>query len=580
MKPRWAIVAVCVGLVGCFGPRARFQSAEENENKGPEVRTIGDITFLESQQEMSVEGVGLAVHLNGKGGGAPPAGPQREMLEKDLLRRGIRKPQTVLESRDCAMVILRAKIHAGVRKNDPIDIEVSLPDGSRCESLRGGYLVSCELFNYSSIKELNPNHQGADRSLKGYPLVKAEGAIITGVTGKVGRAAGERGASPETYRNEEESHKAGSVWSGGKCQIDPPLLLSLNEGQRSARFSAHVADRINQTFPGMNFGRDGLAVARNQALVALGVPLQYRHNIAHYLRVVRAIPLERNPPMDSPYRRQLANQLLDPAKCLSAALRLEALGEDSVPALRAALAAPLPLSRFAAAQALTYLRKRDGVDELARLAVEQPALRGLCLTALGSLDESICHVKLADLMSHQDPTLRYGAFYALRVLDDRAAEVPGEHCKDAYWVHQVATDSTPMIHCLTSRRAEIVLFGKGPSLLPGERLSFGEFTIAADAGADLCTLKLFSLKEKAMVEKKCSPAMSEILKTLAEMGGTYVDAVDLLRKASVNGRLNCQLHENALPRVADPGLLTRAAKDDPALRTIPAASATLFDGGQ
>ena len=43
-------------------------------------------------------------------------------------------------------------------------------------------------------------------------------------------------------------------------------------------------------------------------------------------------------------------QLLDPSKCLQAALRLEAMGEDSVPQLKPALAAPMPLSRFAAAQ--------------------------------------------------------------------------------------------------------------------------------------------------------------------------------------------------------------------------------------
>jgi hypothetical protein len=333
----------------------------------------------------------------------------------------------------------------------------------------------------------------------------------------------------------------------------------------------------------MKMGRDGLAAAKNKTLVALGIPQQYRHNIAHYLRVVRAIPLERTPPLDSPYRRQLADQLLDPAKCLSAAIKLEALGDDSVPVLKSALAAPSPLSRFAAAQALTYLRKRDGVEELTRLAKELPALRGLCLTALASLDESICHVKLAELMADREPTLRYGAFFSLRTLDDRAQEVACEHCKDAYFVHQVAEDGPPMVHYLTSRRTEIVLFGQSPSLLPDARLLFGEgeeFTITAAAGADSCTLKRFSLKDKdkKVPKKECSLAIGDLLKALAEMGGTYADAVDLLRKAEAAGRLNCELQADAVPRVADVSQLARAAKDDPTLRTLPTTAPGLFAG--
>ncbi len=581
MKPRWAIAAICVGMMGCFGPRAaRFQSAEESDAKGPEIRVIGEITTVASQEEVPVVGVGIVSGLNGTGGGMPPDSQWRIMLENDLKKRGINNPRGVMSSLDCAMVIVSAKIPTGTRKNDMIDIEVNLPEMSRCTSLRGGYLYSCELFSFANARSVSPGYRGNGENFKGYAMIKAEGPLITGVTGKVKTSAGPRNAKPDDYRNEEDSNKLGWVWGGGKCQLDPPIMLLLNSDQQYSRVAAQVADRINQTFPGMKLGRDGLAVAKNKSLIALGVPLQYRHNLAHYLRVVRAIPLDRAPPLESPYRRQLAEQLLEPTKCLSAAIRLEALGEDSVPALKAALAAPLPLSRFAAAQALTYLRKRDGVDELARLAKEQPALSGLSLTALASLDESICHAKLTDLMSQRDATLRYGAFFALRVLDERAPEVEGIHCKDAYWLHQVAVDGPPMAHYLTSRRTEIVLFGQGPSLLPDLRLAFGDdFTIAADAGSDSCTLKRFSLKDKKVVEQKCPLAMADVLKTLAEMGGTYADAVDLLRKAEANGRLNCELQADAVPRVADVSQLARAAKDDPTLRTLPTSTPGLFSGG-
>lgn len=582
MKPRWAIVALCVGMLGCFGPKAtRFQSAE-GEPHVPEVRVIGDISDVGTQQDTTVVGVGIVTRLSGTGGGAPPESQWRDMLENDLKKRGIRNPRAIMDSPDCAMVIVSAKIPAGSRRNDPIDVEINMPQGSRCTSLRGGYLNSCELYNFESIKNVSANQPNNSQYLKGYALVKAEGPIIAGLTGKVKVAAKQRDPDADDYRNEDASFKNGWVWGGGKCLADPPLMLLLHSDQQYSRVAAQVADRVNQTFPGMKFGRDGLAAAKNRSLVSIGVPIQYRHNIAHYLRVLRAIPLDRVPPMDSPYRKQLAEQLLDPAKCLASAVRLEALGEDSVPALRAALAAPYPVSRFAAAQALTYLRKRDGVDELTRLAKEEPVLRGLCLTALASLDESICHVKLNDLMSVRDPEIRYGAFYALRVLDDRAPEIAGDHCKDAYWVHAVAVDSTPMIHYLTSRRAEIVLFGQSPSFLPDMRLAFGEFTITSVPGGDSCTLKRFSLKdrEKKVLEKKCSLAITEVLKALAEMGGTYTDAVDLLRNADAAGRLSCDLQADAMPRVVDPGQLARAALDDPTLRKLTASGAGLSTGGQ
>src|SRR5262245_7987885 len=475
MKPRWAIAAICLGLLGCLGPRAaRFQSAEEGDAKAVEMRLIGELTIVASQEEVPVVGVGLVSGLAGTGGGMPPESPWRDMLEQDLKKRGIGNSKAIMSSPDCQMVLVSARVPAGTRKNDLIDVEVTVPENSRCTSLKGGYLYSCDLFNFENAKNITPGYQGKATNYKGYAVVRAEGALITGVAGKVRVAATRnRNAKPEEPSNDEPTQRAAYVWSGGKCLMDPPLMLLLNS-ELPSRFAAQVADRINQTFPGMKVGRDGLAAAKNKTLVALGIPQQYRHDVAHYLRVVRAIPLERTPPLDSPYRRQLADQLLDPAKCLSAAIRLEALGDDSVPVLKSALAAPSPLSRFAAAQALTYLRKRDGVEELTRLAKELPALRGLCLTALASLDESICHVKLAELMSDREPTLRYGAFFALRTLDDRAQEVACEHCKDAYWVHQVAEDGQPMVHYLTSRRTEIVLFGQNPSLLPDARLMFGE----------------------------------------------------------------------------------------------------------
>jgi flagellar basal body P-ring protein FlgI len=574
MKPRWimfglglGLVTCTAGLVGCFGPRAaRMQSPEEGEKA--EVRTVGDITDPALQEEIPVYGVGLVTHLNATGGGAPPAGQARDDLERDLKKKGVRNVKTTLENTNCTMVIVHGAIPASCRKNDTIDLEISLPDQSRCTSLKGGYLIACELFNYEDAKNINPGK--ASGALKGYPLVKAEGPVVSGMTGKV--RVVETAAKDDSYQNEDESERGGHVWGGGKVQIDPPIMLLLRQNFQYSRVADQIANRINATFPGMKYGHDGVASAKNKSVVMIGVPLQYRYDVPHYLRVVRAVPLDRSPPPDSPYRKQLAEQLLDPSKCLQAAIRLEALGEDSVPLLKPALAAPMPLSRFAAAQALTYLRKRDGVEELTRLAKQHPALRGLALTTLASLDESICHTKLADLMADPDPELRYGAFCGLRRLDERSPELAAEKCKDAYVVHQVAPESEPMVHYLTGRRTEFVLFGRTPTLLPGLRIAADEFTLTTTDDGQ-AVVKRFRLKDKDLQEKRCPAQVAEVLKAIAELGGGYPDAVALLSQAYAHRKLSCELFHDALPRQVEPSQLAKVAKDDPMLRTaLPAVS--------
>ena len=73
--------------------------------------------------------------------------------------------------------------------------------------------------------------------------------------------------------------------------------------------------------------------------------------------------------------------------------------------MKGALKSPHVLVRFCAAESLAYLGSPACGDELARLAVQYEALRGYCLTALASLDEPICHVKLAELLASTERTI-------------------------------------------------------------------------------------------------------------------------------------------------------------------------------
>src|SRR5262249_34888348 len=137
-------------------------------------------------------------------------------------------------------------------------------------------------------------------------------------------------------------------------------------------------------------GRGDMAKAVNKELVNLRVPYAYRYNPERYLRVARLVPLRETPEQQGKYRRRLNKMLLDPSDTIRAALRLEALGKESIAALKHGVDSEHPLVRFAAAEALAYLGSTFGVEELARLAEQHPELRMYCLMALSSLEEGIC----------------------------------------------------------------------------------------------------------------------------------------------------------------------------------------------
>ena len=133
----------------------------------------------------------------------------------------------------------------------------------------------------------------------------------------------------------------------------------------------------------------------------------------------------------SSYWQHLEEQLLDPAHTIMTALRLEAQGNEAIGVLKTGLQSTHVLVRFASAEALAYLGDRSGGEILAQLVDRQPALRAHCLTAMASLDEAVCRIKLRELLSARSAETRYGAFWALRALDEREETVQGELLNDS-----------------------------------------------------------------------------------------------------------------------------------------------------
>jgi hypothetical protein len=556
MIRRWALTAVLIALAGCTHAQPRAQSEDESDRTdtaAAAVRTIGDITTVANAEDIPVAGIGLVTRLEGTGGGVPP-GPERATLEDFLRKRGVENIKELFASKSTSLVRVAARIPAGARKGDPIDISVSAPDSSRTSSLRGGVLEECLLYNFDSSHNLSAavtaatGHELAARPdglIRGHALVKAEGPITAGVAEDA---------------DEEPSQKRGVVWAGGKfAGPDRPFILQINAEQQYARIAMRIAERINETFhgPAAGSGTDEIAIARSKTVVTLIIPGAYRLNMGRFLRVVRLIPLNEAPAADGSYCKKLTQQLLDPTTTVTAALRLEALGSSSVPTLKLGLHSDVPLVRFASAEALAYLGSPSCGEELGRQVAEQPFVQAFALTALASLNEGICRVKLEELLSAPGPETRYGAFRALCARDERDPLVTGEKL-GAYWLHEVGKKGAPQVHYSTHKRPEVILFGEAPKFVaPLSILAGPEFTLRAEEGKTTCVVSRFTTA-RGKQSKECPLEVAAVLRAVSELGGNYADSIEMLRQADACRGLNCALKADALPKAPSVYDLARA----------------------
>lgn len=557
--PLWVLAllgAALLVLAGCSNPaQKRAKAADDAEVTRYDVATVGDRTTVSNAEPIALGGVGLVEGLEGTGGDCTHDN-YRAMLVTDLSKDHVKNPSGLLKDPSCALVIVEAMMPPGAGKDDKIDVVVKLPPGSKATSLRGGVLRRCALYNYDFAKNLRPDYQGGDKMMIGHKLALAGGPVLVG-TGDGDEAA---------------KVKAGKVWAGGRLTTDNPLALIMNPDSQQGRFTSLIADRVNGSFQssGLRGALDSrLAYTKDNITIALRVPAQYRFNVERYLRVVRMIPLTDS--ADSlgkteadkrSYRQKLGDDLLDPARTVVAALRLEALGTKSVPILKEkGLTSPHAIVRFCSAESLAYLGSPSAGEELGKATVESPMLRAFALTALASLDESISHMKLREMVvSNLDEETRYGAFRALRLLNENDPLVQGELLNDNFWLHRLARGTKSFVHVCTTRRAEIALFGTTAELQPPFSFLAGEFAITSGQDDTRCTVSRFPLRGEPM-RKQCSLQLEAVLRTMAELGGQYPEVITLLQQAAACESLSCRVRVDALPQAVSVQELAKAGRE-------------------
>jgi len=588
------VIAGFAGSLGLFAgcsPRQTVRpQAADDLDRDTATATVGAKTAVGNYDAIPVSGVGLVYDLKGTGSN-PPSGEWRKMLETALRKQKFSGDQVKQflddPEKSTSLVMVSAVIPRGSRQGDKLDLVVTLPPGSRTTSLAGGRLHDCDLTNYELAGAVRQSLTASGIPTGNLPV--SAGQLVTG--NRMATAQGPLVAGTVVAADTKATDAnptVAKVWGGATGLIDRPYYFLLNDSARQPQLAMAIAARLNTVFHGTTDRGVKVAEAKVQQrpMVLVNVPPAYRLNHDRFLLVARQVPLV-PPAANDPARERLKQDLLRPETAIVAGVKLEALGASAEDILRIGLEHEhAPWVRFAAAQSLVYLGKANGqvAAELGRLAIAHPAIRSHCLTALASQDDSPCLEQLAELMRKGDPDLRYGAFAALRAANDsheavRTRPLPGS----PYALHMVASDSDPLIHLSTDKRNEIVLFGTVWPILNKCSLPLGtEYTVsvAADGGPVRIARVYIKDGEATTVETTCRADVAAVLKGLAELGGGYSEAVELVRRLHAGELLAAKVAVDAHPQGLNIQKLALIARGDPTLsRADQEAERVMKDGG-
>jgi flagellar basal body P-ring protein FlgI len=551
-------------------PQKRLQIAEKTEKERDlDVRIVSDVADFGNTGPLQVHGVGLVTGLAGTG--HSPEGYYRNLMEQYLLKTMGRRDgairnepkdesaRRILDNPNNCLVIVSAFIPAGARKGDRFDADVWLPAGSRAQSLAGGYLQLSMLRVYQAASAISSKemYKDSNQMLPGHVFADAKGQLVVGFgnnadsnelkQGKVWQGGASRIARPYhlVMRNDEKSIKiANSVAEriNFMYQDDPrskALHADFNRQEKQILLMGAVANQINQKQDPTGVNENQVAKAMNEAVINVRVPFAYRFNHERFRLVSGLTPLRDTDPGLTRYRQRAQKMLLDPHDTLGAAMRLEALGRDSISLLKTGLESDHPYVRFASAEALAYLGSTAGVDALTQLAQQHAVFAPHCTIALANLGESICRHKLGELLGSGEPALRCAAFHALSLLDENDSRLGGLFLDETVWLHRIPRAPGPMVYFSTSKRAQIILFGRNIVLAPGTRMMIRDFTVVHNKEDGQFHVK--RITTQGGEKRICTNRVDEVLTALVELKATYPDLVEFLRKANDYRYVNCPI---------------------------------------
>jgi flagellar basal body P-ring protein FlgI len=530
---------VLLAVTGCQKLSLRSQNPDDDDEiKSPKTTFIADQVTVSGLHPIQVETVGIVTGLDGTGGDTPPS-MYRTMALNDMRLRGIKHPNSILQSPNTAVVIVRAALPPVIEVGDRFDVEVVLPENTTATSLKGGHLLECSLSEQAIVPGRG--------SIKGHTQGKAEGPIMLS-TGE-GESASMAGVL------KRGRVLGGGIYRGGILRKDREMGLYVRNDLRSVRQARRIAQAIGRRFHSFEHGlKKPLAEAKTDQYIELKVHPRYKENYVRYVQVIRHLALNETAVEQRERIEVLRKSLLVPQTASRAALELEAIGSDSILVLKEGLKSPSAEVRFYSADALAYLGDSSGAKELASAARNEEAFRVFAFAALATIDNPVTRELLKELMT--TPTIeindgvehpvwssetRYGAFRTLWTIDRGDEFLRGESLNDGeFALHTIESDGEPMVHLTTHRVSQIVLFNHEQRLRTPISLSAGRhILITAPAGSDTVTISQ---------EVTCSTRVADVLRAVSKLRASYPDVAQMLVQAERQQNLHGRLELDALPQ--------------------------------
>ncbi|MGC3968723.1 MAG: hypothetical protein QM775_15530 [Pirellulales bacterium] len=370
--------------------------------------------------------------------------------------------------------------------------------------------------------------------MKSAPMAMAEGPILVDPTVE--------------GRNDKVLLSRGRVLGGATSLVSRPIGMVLKQSYRNIAISSMVGAAINKRFHTYDKGiKIGVARPKTDQYVELTIHPRYKDNIERYVRVLRAVPLRETSSEQLTRLQVLERNLLDPISSASAAVRLEAIGKDSIPVLKKGLSSRDVEVRFYSAEALAYLDEKSAAAPLAEIARDEPAFRAFALAALGAMEEYESVEALKTLLASASAETRYGAFRALWSMGKNEPFVRDEGITPQFQYHVLNSGGPAMVHFTRNGRPEVVLFGRDQKLTPPVSLEAGPRILINSIDAEHLSVSRYAPGEPDQ-KRIISTSIDELVRAVAEMGGTYPDIVQALQQAKSSKSLPGRLEIEAVPQ--------------------------------
>jgi uncharacterized protein YjeT (DUF2065 family) len=440
-----AAIVACSDIVERADPKVgleKINSANFKLDVEPILRgTVASEAMVTGFQPVVVRGYGLVVGLEGTGSRLMPADVRAFMLQ-EMARKGVGNaatgfgditPERMLDSGDCAVVIVEGVIPPGAPKEQKFDVRVFAVPGSGSTSLEGGTLWTTELRPGPLVT--------GNRQAK--PLAEARGPIFINPF-----------VQPRALERDAVNRLSGRILEGGSMMQD--MVIRLRMSQTSHTRAKSIESAINSTFPREDGQAQETAKGRSGDAIDITVPPSYRDDSESFVQLLSHTPLLVEAPEQTALyvRRAL---LSNPGMADAASWRWRAIGKKAVPMIQDLYDYPEEQVRMAALVSGAHLDDPLSVRPLLTMAKEGEEKNRLA--AIGLLADMgrnpAIDVGLRELLDDEAVDVRLAVF---DTLEKRKDPLIGRLAVDDKFSVHLVPSSRPMLYVAQTGTPRIVVF--------------------------------------------------------------------------------------------------------------------------